>query len=95
VVHPLTSSPSLLISSLSTSGGTVLKQLLAAADPKLAITALVRTEEIAAKVKALGVAAVIGSIDDSPLLEKLGAEFNGASFLTICPLLIVSDTLCL
>jgi len=40
------------------------------------VTAIVRTEAQAEKIKALGLTPVIGSIDDSAFLEKLAAETN-------------------
>ncbi|KAF8066913.1 hypothetical protein FPV67DRAFT_1215028 [Lyophyllum atratum] len=56
-------------------GGSVLSRFLERPDiASLNITALVRSPEKAEKLKALGVNAVIGSHDDSALVEKLASE---------------------
>lgn len=58
-------------------GGAVLEQFLAHPDAAtFEFTALVRSSEKAEKFKTLGINAVVGSLSDLALVEKLASEAN-------------------
>ncbi|KAF8066914.1 NAD(P)-binding protein [Lyophyllum atratum] len=66
-------------------GGSVLSRFLKRSDIAfLNITALVRSAEKAEKLKALGVNAVVGSHDDSALVEKLAAQADVVLSIADC-----------
>ncbi|CAF1503690.1 unnamed protein product [Didymodactylos carnosus] len=57
-------------------GGQVLSELLASRKSQYKVTALVRGEERAAKLRDLGVETIIGSLDDTNLLSKASSQAN-------------------